>query len=41
MKFATNAIHTGQEPDPTSGAVMTPIYQTATYAQAGLGEHKG
>lgn len=41
MKFATNAIHAGQEPDPTSGAVMTPIYQTATYAQAGLGEHKG
>ena len=41
MKFATKAIHAGQEPDPTSGAVMTPIYQTATYAQAGLGEHKG
>ncbi len=41
MKFSTKAIHTGQEPDPTTGAVMTPIYQTATYAQAGLGEHKG
>jgi cystathionine gamma-lyase len=41
MKFATNAIHAGQEPDPSTGAVMTPIYQTATYAQAGLGEHKG
>ncbi|HEV2583329.1 MAG TPA: cystathionine gamma-synthase, partial [Ktedonobacteraceae bacterium] len=41
MKFATNAIHAGQEPDPTTGAIMTPIYQTATYAQAGLGEHKG
>jgi O-succinylhomoserine (thiol)-lyase len=41
MKFATRAIHAGQEPDPTTGAVMTPIYQTSTYAQAGLGEHKG
>jgi len=41
MKFSTKAIHAGQEPDPTTGAVMTPIYQTATYAQAGLGEHKG
>src|SRR3989442_9367847 len=41
MKYATKAIHAGQEPDPTTGAIMTPIYQTATYAQAGLGEHKG
>jgi cystathionine gamma-lyase len=41
MKFATNAIHAGQEPDPLTGAVMTPVYQTATYAQSGLGEHKG
>ncbi|HLI72120.1 MAG TPA: cystathionine gamma-synthase [Ktedonobacteraceae bacterium] len=41
MKFATRAIHAGQEPDPSTGAVMTPIFQTATYAQAGLGEHKG
>lgn len=41
MKFATKAIHAGQEPDPTTGAVMTPIFQTSTYAQAGLGEHKG
>src|SRR5437660_1346850 len=41
MKFATKAIHAGQEPDPTTGSIMTPIYQTATYAQAGLGEHKG
>src|SRR5437899_1109329 len=41
MKFATKAIHAGQEPDPSTGAVMTPVYQTATYAQAGLGEHKG
>lgn len=41
MKFATKAIHAGQEPDPSTGAVMTPIFQTATYAQAGLGENKG
>jgi cystathionine gamma-lyase len=41
MKFSTRAIHAGQEPDPTTGSVMTPIYQTATYAQAGLGENKG
>lgn len=41
MKFATRAIHAGQEPDPSTGAIMTPIYQTSTYAQAGIGEHKG
>jgi cystathionine gamma-lyase len=41
MKFATKAIHAGQEPDPSTGAIMTPIFQTATYTQAGLGEHKG
>src|SRR5579885_2156922 len=41
MKFATKAIHAGQEPDPTTGAIMTPIYQTSTYAQQGLGDHKG
>src|ERR1700730_10372843 len=41
MKFSTRAIHAGQEPDPTTGAVMTPIYQTSTYAQTGLGENKG
>ncbi|HCI80375.1 MAG TPA: cystathionine gamma-synthase [Ktedonobacter sp.] len=41
MKFATKAIHAGQEPDPTTGAIMTPIYQTSTYAQTGMGEHKG
>jgi cystathionine gamma-lyase len=41
MKFATKAIHAGQEPDPSTGAVMTPIFQTATYVQEGLGEHKG
>src|SRR6267378_4419777 len=41
MGFATIAIHTGQEPDPTTGAVSVPIYQTSTYAQDGLGKHKG
>jgi cystathionine gamma-lyase len=41
MKFATQAIHAGQEPDPSTGAIMTPIFQTATYVQEGLGEHKG
>jgi cystathionine gamma-lyase len=41
MKFSTRAIHAGQEPDPGTGAIMTPIFQTATYAQTGLGEHKG
>jgi cystathionine gamma-lyase len=41
MKFATRAIHAGQEPDPSTGAIMTPIFQTSTYAQTGLGEHKG
>src|SRR5260370_36711412 len=41
MKFATKAIHAGQEPDPSTGAVMTPIFQTSTYVQEGLGEHKG
>ncbi len=40
-RFETLAIHAGQTPDPTTGAVMTPIYQTSTYAQAGVGEHKG
>src|SRR5882672_6953700 len=41
MKFSTKAIHAGQEPDPTTGAVSIPIYQTSTYAQEGLGKHKG
>lgn len=41
MKFATKAIHAGQEPDPTTGAIMTPIYQTSTYVQASPGKHKG
>lgn len=40
-KFATNCIHGGQYPDPTTGAVMMPIYQTSTYAQTAPGEHKG
>lgn len=39
--FATNCIHAGQEPDPTTGAVMTPVYFTSTYAQDGFGKHKG
>ncbi len=39
--FGTRAIHAGQPPDPTTGAVMTPIYQTSTYAQAAPGKHKG
>lgn len=41
MKFATKAVHAGAEPDPQTGAVMTPIYQTSTYAQASPGDHKG
>jgi cystathionine gamma-lyase/cystathionine beta-lyase/cystathionine gamma-lyase/homocysteine desulfhydrase len=41
MGFATDCIHAGQEPDPTTGAVITPIYQTSTYVQEGLGRHKG
>jgi cystathionine gamma-lyase len=40
-RFETLAIHAGQEPDPTTGAVMTPVYLTSTYAQSGPGEHKG
>src|SRR2546428_5332942 len=41
MGFRTDAIHAGQEPDPTTGAVTIPIYQTSTYVQEGLGRHKG
>jgi cystathionine gamma-lyase len=41
MKFSTKAIHAGQEPDPSTGAITTPIYQTSTFAQTGIGEHKG
>ena len=41
MKFGTKTIHAGQEADPTTGAIMTPIYQTSTYIQASPGDHKG
>ena len=41
MKLATRFIHAGAEPDPTTGAIMTPIYQTSTYVQAAPGQHKG
>lgn len=41
MEFATRAIHAGQEPDPVTGAIMTPIYQTSTYVQESPGKHKG
>lgn len=41
MKFGTKAIHAGVEPDPTTGAIMTPIYQTSTYVQRSPGEHQG
>lgn len=41
MKFATKAIHAGIEPDPSTGAIMTPIYQTSTYVQESPGKHKG
>ena len=40
-RFETLAIHAGQRPDPTTGAVMTPVYLTSTYVQEGPGEHKG
>lgn len=41
MKFGTKAIHAGVEPDPTTGAIMTPIYQTSTYVQESPSKHKG
>ena len=41
MKFGTKTIHAGQKPDPTTGAIMTPIYQTSTYVQKSPGDHKG
>jgi cystathionine beta-lyase/cystathionine gamma-synthase len=41
VEFETRAIHAGQEPDPTTGAMTTPIYQTSTYVQDAVGEHKG
>src|SRR5262244_3469830 len=40
-RFSTICLHAGQEPDPATGAIITPIYQTSTYAQEGLGRHKG
>ena len=40
-QFATRAIHAGQEPDPSTGAIMTPIYATSTYVQESPGKHKG
>jgi cystathionine gamma-lyase/cystathionine beta-lyase len=41
MKFGTKAIHAGAEPDPSTGAIMTPIYQTSTYVQEAPGKNKG
>jgi cystathionine gamma-synthase/cystathionine gamma-lyase len=41
MRFATKAIHVGQEPDPTTGSTIVPIYQTSTYTQEAPGQHKG
>jgi cystathionine gamma-lyase/cystathionine beta-lyase/cystathionine gamma-lyase/homocysteine desulfhydrase len=41
MGFATDCIHAGQSPDPSTGAVTTPIFQTSTYVQEGIGKHKG
>jgi cystathionine gamma-lyase len=41
MKFATKVIHAGIDPDPSTGAIMTPIFQTSTYVQAAPGDHKG
>jgi cystathionine beta-lyase/cystathionine gamma-synthase len=41
VDFETRAIHAGQEPDPTTGSVVVPIYQTSTYVQEAVGEHKG
>ena len=41
MKFGTKVIHAGLQPDPATGAVVTPIYQTSTYQQKAPGDHKG
>ncbi|MDH5602883.1 MAG: PLP-dependent transferase, partial [Cyclobacteriaceae bacterium] len=41
MKFGTKAVHAGVKPDESTGAIMTPIFQTSTYAQASPGDHKG
>src|SRR5512141_114235 len=40
-RFSTVCIHAGQEPDPSTGAIITPIFQTSTYVQEELGKHKG
>src|ERR1700758_2014905 len=40
-RFSTVCLHAGQEPDPTTGAIITPIYQTSTYVQEALGRNKG
>ncbi|MBX9770098.1 MAG: cystathionine gamma-synthase [Candidatus Obscuribacterales bacterium] len=41
VKFSTKAIHVGGEPDPATGAIITPVFQTSTYVQEGIGKHKG
>ena len=41
MKFETRAIHVGQSADPATGATITPIYQTSTFTQEGIGKHRG
>lgn len=41
LEFETRAVHSGQDPDPATGAVITPIYQTSTFAQRAVGEHQG
>ncbi len=40
-RFGTRAVHAGQEPDPSTGSIMTPIYQTSTYVQEAPGRHRG
>src|ERR1700752_3362275 len=40
-RFSTTCLHAGQEPDPSTGAIVTPIYQTSTYVQEALGHHQG
>src|SRR3954471_2946697 len=40
-RFSTPCLHAGQQPDPATGAIVTPIYQTSTYVQEALGQHKG
>ena len=41
LEFATRALHAGQDPDPATGATVVPVYQTTTYTQQGIGEHRG